>query len=278
MKYRLSCGSTLGYDHQFSKINCQDSLRAVDTEDFSVGFVVDGIGDPIDSPFSEVGSRIVAKIATQYVEERLNKTLSWRRKKMVLSNEFWLDVQNYILDRIEKIATLMGGSYRSTIIQYFLFTITGFVSVADVIVFVGVGDGFVVVNDYAYRLEKPSVGNMPASMTYNLVESNLRKMSPEEITLSIKFVANKSEVDTFAVATDGLRFMVAEVPGEDYFVVKEIYCFWNNASYFENPFTFGWALGELASQKKTVDWKEQEVKITKPVVKDDLAVVMGSKE
>lgn len=268
--------SVMGYDHLRLKRNCQDSLHFSKSPDFVVGFVVDGMGDSIDSPFSEVGSRIVAKLAEEYVTKRLKNVLKWRRKALIQSDIFWSDVQNYLLGKVESFALLMEGNYKSNIIKYFLFTLTGFVLIPEVTVFVGVGDGFAVVNEIAYPMADPSEGNMPASLSYNLVESTLRKMSPGEITLSVKWIVNTSEIDSFAIATDGLRALLS--PENDYFVFREEkYCFWNQQEMFENEYELGWKLNDLASEKKTIDWDNQVLVKQKPIVTDDLAIIIGSR-
>lgn len=267
--------TVMGSDHLKIKKNCQDSLAFFNSPEFTVGFVADGMGDPIDSPFSEVGSRIVVKLAEELVTQKLYKTVRWRRKQLLMSNIFWMEVQNNLLNKIEEIATLMGGDYRKNIIHYFLFTLTGFVLTSEVMVVVGVGDGYFSLNGICQRVVEPSENNMPASLSYNLVESTLREVSIEEITLSVKWVVKTSEIESFVIATDGLRSLL--IPKDEYFVFPSIYRFWETIDYFENEFALGWKLGELASEKRTIDWEKQVLVKQKPVIVDDLAVIIGSR-
>jgi hypothetical protein len=279
-KLRFSSGCVIGADHVKSKKNCQDALFMIEKPDLMVAFVADGCGDSINSPFSEVGSRLGVTTVVNRVVAKLDSTTKWGRTRYLQSTHFWQDVQKYALDEMDISAIGMGGSYRKNIINHFLFTLVGLVVTPEITLIVGIGDGYYFFNEMKNELRPNPVDNMPPYLAFNLVETTLKKMSPEELKLKVvKSMATK-DVESVMIATDGLGGVLSDpmkiVPG-----TKELVGgpdqFWNNKEYFENTFSLGWRLNQLATEKKIIKWEERRADIQPAIITDDLALVVGSR-
>ena len=277
---RFSWGSVIGADHVKSKKNCQDALMIIQKKDLTVAFVSDGCGDAVDSPFSEVGSRLGVAMVVNRIVSQLENKARWRWDWCLNSAVFWKDVQEYTLEKIEDVARGLGGDYAKNVVNHFLFTLVGMVMTPELTTFVGLGDGYYFLNGDKYQMMSETKDNMPVYLAYNLVETNLKKMAPEDLILRPRKTALTSSVDSLMIATDGLNGVLADpkklVPGTKTEVggPEE---FWSNPKYFDNPFSLGWRLNLLASEKRTMVWDEQRMEIHAPIVTDDLALVVANR-
>ncbi len=277
---KFASGITIGADHIKLRKNGQDSLMMVEKKEFVVGVVTDGCGDGIDSPYSEVGSRIGATTAANYIAFRLESTAKWRWDYMLHSKSFWDSVQQHILNRIEDTARGMGGNFSKNVIRHFLFTIVGMIITPDLTLFFGSGDGYYFLNEMEYPLLVKDEKNMPPYLAYNLVETDLKKMSAVDLRLRVRQIMSTDLVSSAMVATDGIEwisnFPEKIVPGTS-IPVGQVNQFWINKDYYENPTALDWRLNLLATDKKRIDWKAQELEVQPAILKDDLAIVVASR-
>lgn len=281
---RFSFGSVLGADHLKIKKNCQDAYAMAQTKDYFVAFVSDGSTNRNlkYETFTEVGARIGVNTVTNYVSERLTNIPRWRWNTYLQSASFWGNVQTNLLERIDENARGMGGHYSKNIIDYFLFTLVGMVITPEITVFTGVGDGYFFLNGKKFEVRSSSPDNIPPYIAYNLVETNLKKMAPEDLKLGVKKIVSSASVNSAMIASDGLTPMIENdgKPEDDKTKRKDVgptEQFWKNQSYFDNTFSLGWKLKELASEKRTIVWKEERVEIRPPAITDDLALVVASR-
>jgi len=277
---RFSFGSAVGADHVKSKKNCQDAVKMLEKDGRTIAFVADGCGDAVDSPFSEVGSRIGVNLVTNYITSRLDNLPRWSWKHQLESDTFWKEVQDHTLDQIESTALGMGGSFSKNVINHFLFTLVGFVMIPEITVIAGNGDGYYFVNGKETSMMVPNPENMPVYLAYNLVETSLKKMSPEDLRLNAREALSTHSISSIAVVTDGINPLLTNpeklVPGTK-IPVGGPDQFWNTEGYFENPHTLGSRLNQLTTEKRLINWSEQRMDIHPAVITDDLAIVVGSR-
>jgi Protein phosphatase 2C len=281
---RFSWGSVLGADHLKVKKNCQDTYATRQTKDYFVAFVCDG-GSNSNlgyETFTEVGARIGVNIVTNYVADRLNNISRWRWNAYLQSANFWGDVQTNLLKQVDGIARGMGGHYRRNVVDYFLFTLVGMVITPDITLFTGIGDGYFFLNGEKYEVHSSGSDNMPVYIAYNLVETNLKKMSPEDLKLGVKKIVPSATVNSVMIASDGLTPLIVndEKTEEDEtrrMDVGSIEQFWNEKGYFDNTFSLGWRLKQLATEKKIIKWDEKRAEIHPAIITDDLALVVASR-
>lgn len=276
----FSWGRVVGSDHVKSKKNCQDAFLIEQRKDLVVGMVSDGCGDSQDSPYSEIGSRIGVVTVVNQIITRLENTSRWRWNHHLEGLNFWQEVQKYTLERIDDTARGMGGSYSKNVINHFLFTLVGMVITPEITLFVGVGDGYYFLNGEMNRMMPVVSDNMPVYLAYNLVETNLKNMPADVLKLSVRKTVTTNSVFSAMVATDGLDGILANpkklIPGTK----EEVggpERFWQNKDFFNNPFSLGWRLNQLASEKRNINWNEGRVEIQSPILTDDLSLVVASR-
>lgn len=276
----FSSGIVIGGDHVTSKRNCQDALHLIQKPEFVVAFVADGCGDAIHSPFSEVGSRLGVTTVANHIASKLESTSKWRWDNVLQSANFWNDVQRYTLEKIDDVARGLGGNYKQIVINHFLFTLVGMIVTPDIALFVSLGDGYFFLNGNIHEARPNPIDNMPPYLAFNLVETSLRKMSPEELLLSVKKIVPTKSMESAMISTDGLEGILSNpkkrVPGTN-MEVGGPEQFWNEKGYFENTFSLGWRLKQLATEKKIIKWEEGRTEIHPAIITDDLALIVASR-
>ncbi len=278
---RYSHGSVIGGDHVKVKKNCQDAYLVKEKKDLMVSFVADGCSNsnfPFET-YTEVGSRVGVGIVTNYVVSRLESISKWRWNFYLQNENFWADIQKHTLGEIDSIARGIGGSYHNNIVSYFLFTLVGMIVTPDITLFVGVGDGYYYLNGVKFEMIPDARDNFPTALGYNLIETSLKVMAPDDLKIRVKKVASTNTVNSAMVATDGLKGFFNDskkcVPGTTEIADPED--FWKNVSYFDNRSNLVGRLNLLASEKRVINWKDERVKIYPPVLTDDLAIVTASR-
>lgn len=273
-------GIAIGQDHVKSKKNCQDALLVVEQKDLVVAVVADGIGDPIDSPYSEVGSRIGVNAIANQIASRLNATSRWRWNSHLQGRDLWDGVQKHTLNLIEDTALGMGGSRSRAIIKHFLFTIVGMVVTPDQTLFFGAGDGNYFLNGKMYEMFAKDIDNNPPCIVYNLVGTTSKRITPEDMCLRVRYTVSTKSVLSAMVATDGIEWLLKDpkklVPGTK-IPVGGPEDFWTNKEYYNNPDNLGRRLNLLATEKRRIDWKASELEVQPAILNDDLAMVVASR-
>ncbi|NTV47047.1 MAG: protein phosphatase 2C domain-containing protein, partial [Chlorobiales bacterium] len=277
---RFNSACVIGADHVKSKKNCQDAVMTFERNDLYVAFVADGCGDAIDSPYSEVGSRFGVTAVVNYIVAKLDATSKWRWNRVLESSAFWNDVQIHTLEKIDDAARGMGGNFAHTVIKHFLFTLVGMVVTPDITLFVGIGDGYYFLNGKMYLMIPDAKDNMPTYIAYNMVETSLKKMSPEELKMKVRKICRTDSINSAMIATDGLNGILVDpkkfTPGTKE-AVGGPEQFWTKKEYFDNKFSMGWRLNQLASEKRIIVWDEGRVDVQPAIITDDLALVVASR-
>lgn len=273
-------GIAIGQDHVKSKKNCQDALLVVERKDLVVAVVGDGMGDPIDSPYSEVGSRIGVTAIANQIASQLEATSRWRWNTHLQGKDFWEGVQKHALNLIEDTALGMGGSRSRSIIKHFLFTIVGMVVTPDLALFFGAGDGNYFLNGKMYEMYVKDVDNNPPCIAYNLVGTTSKRIIPDDMRLRVRHTVSTKSVLSAMIATDGIEWLLKDpkkfVPGTK-IPVGGPEDFWTNREYYDNPDNLGRRLNLLATEKRRIDWKASELEVQPAILNDDLAMVVASR-
>jgi serine/threonine protein phosphatase PrpC len=261
--FRLAQGSTMGRDHRLVPKNCQDATYVnAEQENFRFGVIADGCGS---SARSEVG----AQLGVRLVSEALRAELAGATRCQAPDIN-WRRVQQHVLASLDVLARQMGGDYRKTVEEYFLFTIVGVVLAGQLATFFALGDGVVIVNGFQYQLG-PFAGNMPPYAGYGLISDKLT-IDPDSVVLRPVLQVPLTELDSFLIGSDGVMDIInaAEkmVPGLGN-PVGSIAQFWEDDRYFQgNP--------ELVSRRLKLlarDWPKHDPE--PGLLPDDTSLIVG---
>jgi len=241
MNHEFASGVLQGADHRYIRINCQDAvrilrrssdIRAIGSQfgkEVVVGVCSDGCGT---GEHTEVGAQLGVNIATDVIssEHLINDEVDWSH------------IKDEIVRKIDTIALSSwsdDNDYTKLIIEYFFFTIIGFVMTPDFTTFFRAGDGVLVVNGENVPIKTPE-GNRPEYLGYNLLNSSIRP----EIEVMIRLPT--SEIDSFLLGSDGLKDIQAaegklipkkpkpgRPPSDE--LVGPLSQFWTDDSYFQDP-------------------------------------------
>src|SRR4029077_18735354 len=130
----------------------------------------------------------------------------------------------------------MGGSFSSSVGEYFLFTILGFIMTYDHAFVFGAGDGVFALNG-AMTVLTPHEGNAPEYLAYGLVETDRKGPAP---MLKVVGDISISKLESILIGTDGVKDLIdaaeKKIPGKTD-KVGSISQFWQDDRIFRNPFT-----------------------------------------
>jgi hypothetical protein len=258
---QVASGSVIGRDHRTAGRNRQDDLRVVRTETCTVGIVADGCGS---GTRSEVGASLGVRILAESICAEADKAgtasgLRWRR------------VQQQLLSMLDVNARLMGGNYRQTVEEYFLFTLVGVLLTDDYATFFALGDGVVIVNGKEYSLG-PFEGNKPPYIGYGLLLDNI-DIEPEQVSIRVIEQIPLKELRHFLIGSDGVTDLMGlaerQLPGMPDKTVGEIDSFWSDDRYFgPNDALVSRALTLIAR-----DWPRHSPK--SGLLHDDTSLIAG---
>jgi hypothetical protein len=224
-EFELAAGSTIGRDHREVPKNCQDSFVLVRDDLCSAGIVADGCGSGAHSEVgAQLGARLLAHSITSEVRlRRSSQDINWQR------------IRQDLLSQLHVLARGMGGDFRETVNEYFLFTVVGVLLAYDTATFFAIGDGVIMVNGESYQLG-PFANNQPPYVGYGLLPGNV-EMDAEELQFQILDECPLKSVDTFLVGSDGvldlMRVSQKNLPGLSQ-PVGGIEQFWTEDRFFGN--------------------------------------------
>lgn len=221
--FAIASGSVTGRNHRNINLhkNGQDGLAVIRTEQATVAVVTDGCGSSKDS---EVGAKLGARLVANTVSDHISD----------FGEVLWDEVLEDVLQTIDSTARLMGGNYRQTIEDYFLFTIVGVALTDETADFFALGDGVFAVNNNIYQLG-PFPGNQPPYAAYGLLAGRLE---PDMKAPNLEVVASceLEALQSFAIGCDGVMDLIAaehmSLPGMSE-QVGNISQFWDDPNYFD---------------------------------------------
>lgn len=257
--FQLANGGVIGRDHRQTSKNYQDASLVERAEHYSLAIVADGCGSGVHSEIGAgIGVRLLAAALRTELDMSGNDTVNWAR------------VQRQVLAKVGSLVVDMGGHFRRTVEEYFLFTVNGVLLTDQTATFFALGDGVIIVNDTEQSLG-PFPGNMPPYLGYGLLPNELR-IDPESVVLQPVLEKPLHEVDHFLLGSDGVAdFITAAdkpLPGQST-ICGPISQFWVNDRYFgSNP--------ELVSRQLRLagrDWPRREPQ--PGLLPDDTTFVVG---
>ncbi len=236
--FSFRTGSVVGYDHLKIDKNNQDSHHIISSEDISVAIVSDGCGS---CQYSEVGaifgSQLLAKIVVAQARKALNHYADEPEllTLQILNTDFWEEIRQKALSQLKMIAGILGEDEKTVLEQNFLFTVLGVLITPIRSVFFGIGDGVIAINGEIKVLE-PCEGNKPIYLAYGLTGAG-GEVSDEECKFQIHHSLWTSELDSFLLATDGVKELMEDeleqIPeGEE--AVNSLRQFWEDEKYIQH--------------------------------------------
>lgn len=269
-EFEMAGGSIIGRDHRVIPRNNQDGFHILQGRAASVGVVTDGCSS---GKHSEVGAKIGARLMTHAV---MQEVITHGVEDM-----YWGKVRLDLLTGLHGLALQMGGNFRETINDYFLFTLVGVVIGSRSATFFALGDGVVVVNGEVTTIG-PFPGNMPPYVGYSLLEGRQIEVAEEDLRIQLVSEIPVDELDHFLIGCDGIAPRSAEQqpPGlidlctEDVALpglsktIGALNQFWQDDVIFRNPEALSRRL-KLAAR----DWPVNSAQ--HGLLSDDATLVVG---
>jgi hypothetical protein len=219
--FEFAKGSVQGGDHRLPGKNCQDAVCVLEDERCLVAVVADGCGE---CPHSEVGAQLGAELAAQTVFALLGSS----------GRLDWEEVRVRLLQDLEDILGKFGRSRSQVVGDYFLYTLLIAVVTPEWSEFVGIGDGYCLVNGVALPLG-PFPDNRPPYLAYALVSTSLE---PGLLKFQTHATLSTSELTSFVIGTDGCEKLAGAAglpfPGKPE-LVPPVSALWQNDRFFRNP-------------------------------------------
>lgn len=257
--FQLANGSVIGRDHRLVNRNCQDGVYVIDSGPRRVAVVTDGCGS---GRHSEVG----AKLGAQMLAESIYRASGYNTDLKVN----WQRVRMHALSNLDVLVRQLGGSYRQTVEEFFLFTVVGVVMAGYEAAFFALGDGVIAINGEVIELG-PFPGNAPPYLGYGLIGGNLYDGSLADQPFAVVRQMPLDELEHFLIGSDGVIDLIGQAehnqPGSAQ-PVGGIDQFWTQDSFFANP--------ELVNRRLKLiarDWPRHDPEPGR--LPDDTTLVVG---
>lgn len=266
-QWEVSGGGITGTEHRRIGRNSQDAYYSISDEQATIAIVCDGCGS---GQHSEVG----AQIGVRLVAETLRISLT-NYPNSSLSDDFWEEVRENVLTRLQNLAIAMGGDGYSLdpeiIHHYFLFTIVGVLLIPSEVTVFSIGDGVIVINGYSQKLGS-FPNNAPPYLAYELLSPGA-----EEWKFQIHTPIAMENLESILVGTDGVCDLIAaagkKLPGKDE-LVGEICQFWQEDRYFKNTDAIRRKLALINRDITKADWHNQRILQESGLLPDDTSFVV----
>ncbi len=221
--------------------NNQDAFQIVSGKNFLAAVVCDGCGDK-ENPYSEVGARIGAELATLWIKKLLATNITF---SITDQSVFLRELKNGVLNRLIGMVREMlivppfgepfSKSFDEMIRKYFLFTLVGAVVTPEHSIIFSLGDGVYALNGETFPLEKYEK-NAPPYIAYNLVHPHFGKSG--DLDFKVCAIRRTEEVESILIGTDGVLDFTQEadslLPGREE-KLGSLSQFWESDLYVKNP-------------------------------------------
>ncbi|MGK7927631.1 MAG: protein phosphatase 2C domain-containing protein [Spirulina sp.] len=228
-QYELAMGSIAGREHIRLGRNNQDAFWGLSCDRFTLAVVCDGCGS---GRHNEVGAQIGARLVVQTI----SKCLESHAIAAIGNPKFWQCIHQDILVQLQAFIKAMGGDWRQTLNDYFLFTIVGALITPENTWIFSLGDGVILSNNDLTTLAFP--GNAPPYLAYGLKYLWEERECPQAFQFQIQQSCKTEELNTLLIGTDGVSDLIEArdrtLPGKSE-KVGHISQFWQDDSYFKNP-------------------------------------------
>ncbi|MFA6158377.1 MAG: protein phosphatase 2C domain-containing protein [Candidatus Paceibacterota bacterium] len=288
--FTLARGTVIGRAHlqPLGWRNNQDALCVInllEPSGIAIAVIADGCSSGAEKgkvSHNEVGAKIASSIVAQSILRHLPRYLQRvDQGGDSLTFPYWEDVRQDALSHIRVIASAMDASLPRVVMDYFLFTLIGFVVTPHGAFVFSIGDGVYCLNGQVTRLE-PAEGNKPAYVGYGLLRSDQHDSDPEACKFKVPVAVLTESVESILVGTDGLGDFVhaaeARLPGKKD-IVGPLSQFWEQDHYFTNPDQVRRTLALVNNASSVPDWGQRVMQHEPGLLSDDvtLAVIRRSK-
>lgn len=266
--FESAAGSVSGTKHAAAGRNNQDAWHVVRNERATIAIVCDGCSSGTSS---EVGAHCGARL----VAESLCRAVALHGPDVPAATLLEY-VRKDVLSALSGLLRRMGERTPAIIEQYFLFTIVGVAILSSRTFIFALGDGIVAVNGEVINLGS-FPNNEPPYIVYGIVETSLKKTSPELLRFRIVHELPTEAVQSILIGTDGVRDLIARadrlMPGRDE-IVGPLSQFWTEDRYFRNRDMVRRRLFLLNRTTTSIDWQTQSVSKADGLLEDDTTLVV----
>lgn len=279
MNFQIACGSVVGFDHTDIPKNNQDFCKVVERDGILVGIVCDGCGGigTVASEFGAIfGTHLISELIIKHALIR-GFHLPALDRPDIEDERFWEDIRQDVLVKLGQLAHDFGGSFGEIIQSYFLFTIVGVLITPTWSVFFSIGDGLLFINGEILQLG-PFPENEPPYIAFGLSKSG--NTNPL-YRFSLQRTLETESLESFLIGCDGAAQLMdvasKELPSGQ--VIGPISQFWQDDTYYLNPDNLRRKL-KLINQTKNKILRDGaghivDVKVRRPLLKDDTTLVVG---
>ncbi|MDR0859827.1 MAG: protein phosphatase 2C domain-containing protein [Candidatus Peribacteria bacterium] len=270
--FEIAGASVPGTSHAKRGMNNQDHFTWLRTDDFIIAVVSDGCGS---TKYSEVGSRLLSTIFTNYLAKRLEQSKGVAGEILFQSERWWDELSQDVLARIRIIAQDMGNPWLQYIKDYFLATLVGVIVRKDTTCVFSCGDGVFAVNGNLQEIG-PFEGNKPPYLAYHLLGKELVDMDPSLLGIQRYGYWPTEEIHSLLIGTDGVgdlcKLENVPFPAQEKLIGK-IDQFWSEEIYFTNPQWMQNVLTTINTEKRKPVWAEKNIARYPGLLKDDTTLL-----
>jgi len=282
--FEIAAGTVIGRDHRVAGKNNQDAFCCLVSDELIVAVVCDGCGS---SPHSEVGAKIGARLIATELQNSLSGFSDQCRPIRKDDWEFLLSCvySKPFLNQIETLAFGMAGhqtdrdtEFFRVILNYFLFTVVGFVINPESTIVFSAGDGIFGINFQSggiLRVLGPFPGNAPPYPAYSLIGSAVVS-DPKLLGFKLQAVDLTRDIESLIIGTDGTIDLAEaadkNIPGRDE-LVGPLSQFWENDLFFRNPDALRRRLAVINSDVSRPLWEERRIQRSSGLLRDDTTIV-----
>ena len=224
--FEIAGGTVKGKIHKLDGKNNQDAYSFYTDEDVVIGLVADGCGSGANS---EVGARL----AVRMIGEMLR---AYAKTGGLFYPDCMEEIRLGFIEKLKSLAQGMGGSFSRVVVDYFLFTLVGFLVTKERTAVFSLGDGVQMING-EIRMLGPFPGNAPPYIAYGITSTSLGQDNPELLKFKIDYLVNTEDVECLLVGTDGVNDLIRsskkKMPNKET-PVGDLSQFWSDDIYFRN--------------------------------------------
>ena len=269
--FQIAGGSIIGFDHIRLNKNNQDGYHWLMNDKAILGVVCDGCSN---GSHSEVGASLFSRYLCQAVEAHLpshnssTENLDWNG---ILEN-----ARHSLLIQLKTVSEKMDGNPAENLINYFLFTIIGFVITLESAIVFSLGDGCYAMNGKFHDIPTYT-NNEPPYLAYGLFKEHKHRFTIEQLKFKVLGQINTKELESLLIGSDGVLDLHRNAqncfPGKNE-IIGSIAQFWLKESYFLNPDQIRRTLALMNRTTTRPDPLKKTLIKSNPLLPDDTTLIV----
>lgn len=272
--FEIAGASVIGRSHRIEGKNNQDSFFYLENDKMIIGLVSDGCGSGKNS---EVG----AKLGVRMIANAIVDTIA---EKDILFEEILEKARLDVLSQIRVLANSLGLSFSRTVVDYFLFTLVGFIITDDETIVFSLGDGVLALNGEIKDLG-PFPQNAPPYIAYGITNTSLGEKNPDLLKFCINHEIKTSDLESLMIGTDGVGDLIKceekNIPGKEE-IVGSLNQFWEEEKFFQNKDMLRRRISlintDIVKYKRNTSKVIVEVKKENGLLSDDTTLIVVRKK